>query len=62
MTGTPALQFDAASLILLNIIMACMMFGVSLSLRLADFKRIALTPVARLVGMHAQFVLLPAAT
>lgn len=62
MTGTPALQFDAVSLILLNIIMACMMFGVSLSLRLTDFKRIALAPVAPLAGMLAQFVLLPAAT
>ena len=62
MTGTPALQFDAASLILLNIIMACMMFGVSLSLRLADFKRIVLAPIAPLAGMLAQFILLPAAT
>jgi BASS family bile acid:Na+ symporter len=62
MTGAPALQFDAASLILLNIIMACMMFGVSLSLRLGDFRRIALAPIAPLAGMLAQFVLLPAAT
>ncbi|MGP3792050.1 bile acid:sodium symporter family protein [Pseudomonas sp. B392_1p] len=62
MTGAPALQFDAASLILLNIIMACMMFGVSLSLRLEDFRRIALAPIAPLAGMVAQFVLLPAAT
>lgn len=62
MTGAPALQFDAASLILLNIIMACMMFGVSLSLRLEDFRRIALAPIAPLAGMLAQFVLLPAAT
>src|SRR5690606_7167792 len=56
------LQFDAASMVLLNIIMACMMFGVSLSLRLEDFRRIALSPVAPAVGMIAQFLLLPAAT
>lgn len=62
MSGAPALQFDAASLILLNIIMACMMFGVSLSLRVEDFKRIIQAPVAPVVGMFAQFVLLPAST
>ena len=62
MTGAPALQFDASSMILLNIIMAGMMFGVSLSLRLEDFKRIALSPIAPTVGMVAQFILLPAAT
>jgi BASS family bile acid:Na+ symporter len=62
MSGTSALQFDAASMILLNIIMAGMMFGVSLSLRLEDFKRIALAPIAPVAGMLAQFLLLPAAT
>ena len=62
MTGAPALHFDTANMIVLNIIMAGMMFGVSLSLRLDDFKRIALSPVAPAAGMLAQFVLLPAAT
>lgn len=62
MNGAPVLQFDAGSMVLLNIIMACMMFGVSLSLRLDDFKRIARAPVAPAVGMVAQFLLLPAAT
>ncbi|MFT6464441.1 bile acid:sodium symporter family protein [Halopseudomonas sp.] len=62
MSGALPIQFDPASLILLNIIMACMMFGVSLSLRLEDFKRIALAPVAPLAGLFAQFLLLPLAT
>lgn len=62
MSGAPALQFDAASMILLNIIMACMMFGVSLSLRLEDFRRIAQSPITPVVGMVAQFLLLPATT
>ena len=62
MTAAPALQFDAASMIALNIIMAAMMFGVSLSLRLEDFKRIALAPTTPVVGIVAQFLLLPAAT
>lgn len=62
MSGAVPLQFDPASLVLLNLIMACMMFGVSLSLRLEDFKRIAMAPIAPVVGLVAQFVLLPAAT
>lgn len=62
MSGALPLEFDPASLILLNVIMACMMFGVSLSLRLDDFKRIIRAPVAPLAGLIAQFLLLPLAT
>ena len=62
MSGALPMEFDPASLILLNVIMACMMFGVSLSLRLEDFKRIALAPIAPLAGLVAQFLLLPLAT
>lgn len=62
MNGAPALDFDPASMVVLNIIMACMMFGVSLSLRLEDFRRIARAPVTPVVGLIAQFLLLPAAT
>lgn len=62
MSGALPIEFDPASLILLNVIMACMMFGVSLSLRLEDFKRIALAPIAPLAGLFAQFLLLPLAT
>ena len=62
MSGALPLQFDPTSLILLNVIMACMMFGVSLSLRLEDFRRIVRAPVAPLAGLIAQFLLLPAAT
>jgi BASS family bile acid:Na+ symporter len=62
MSGALPMEFDPASLILLNVIMACMMFGVSLSLRLEDFKRIALAPIAPLAGLFAQFLLLPLAT
>ena len=62
MSGALPMEFDPSSLILLNVIMACMMFGVSLSLRLEDFKRIALAPIAPLAGLFAQFLLLPLAT
>lgn len=62
MTGALPIHFDPASLIALNLIMACMMFGVALSLRLEDFRRILLAPVAPLAGLVAQFLLLPLAT
>lgn len=62
MSGALPMQFDPASLLLLNLIMACMMFGVSLSLRLEDFKRILLAPIAPVAGLVAQFLLLPLAT
>lgn len=55
-------QFDPASLITLNVILALMMFGVSLNLKPADFKRVLTIPRAPVAGLLAQFVLLPAAT
>jgi len=55
-------RFDPDSLVLLNVILAAMMFGVSLNLRPADFRRVILSPVAPAAGLVAQFLLLPAAT
>jgi len=57
-----AVAFEPRSLILLNLILALMMFGVSLSLCLEDFKRIVLSPIAPIAGLFAQFFLLPLAT
>ncbi len=62
MSGALPIVFNPASLIMLNAILALMMFGVSLSLRVEDFKRIMLYPVAPLAGLFAQFLLLPLAT
>jgi len=62
MSGALPIVFDPASLIMLNVIMALMMFGVSLTLRLEDFKRIILAPIAPIAGLFAQFFLLPLAT
>lgn len=62
MSGPIPINFDPGSLIALNIIMACMMFGVSLTLRVGDFRRVLVAPVAPAVGMIAQFLLLPAMT
>lgn len=53
------LNFSPGSLLALNIILAVMMFGVSLSLSPQDFRRIAKSPQAPLLGLAAQFVLLP---
>jgi BASS family bile acid:Na+ symporter len=56
------IAFDPSSLVLINLIVALMMFGVSLDLRAEDFRRIARAPKAPLIGLLAQFVLLPALT
>jgi len=62
MSGPIPINFDPASLVMLNVIMAFMMFGVSLTLKAEDFRRILVAPVAPMAGLFAQFVLLPAAT
>ncbi len=59
---TIELQFEAGSLIGLNVILALIMFGIALSLSIGDFRRVAKTPKAPIIGLVAQFLLLPAAT
>lgn len=56
------MEFSTADLILLNATLAIMMFGVSLQLLPTDFSRLLREPKAPLVGLLAQFVLLPALT
>ncbi len=56
------IQFSSENLLILNVILAFMMFGVSLSLTGEDFRRVLKRPDAPIVGLLAQFVLLPAAT
>lgn len=56
------LEFDAASLLTLNVILGVLMFGVALDLRLRDFQALARAPRAPLIGLAAQLVLLPALT
>ncbi|RUO62225.1 bile acid:sodium symporter family protein [Pseudidiomarina insulisalsae] len=50
---------SATALLILNSILAFMMFGIALSLTAADFKRVLTQPKAPLIGLAAQFVLLP---
>jgi BASS family bile acid:Na+ symporter len=42
------------------VVIGLMMFGMSLDLKLEDFKRIVISPKAPLIGLMAQFILLPA--
>lgn len=62
MSGALPIDFDPASLVFLNAILACMMFGVSLTLTPADFRRVLTVPRAPVAGLLAQFLLLPAGT
>ena len=56
------LTFHTRGLDTLNMVLALVMFGVALDLRVADFKKLLLSPRAAVVGIVAQVVLLPAFT
>ncbi len=56
------LHFSPASLTVLNIVLALVMFGVALDMRVADFRRVMTAGKPVLLGLASQFVLLPAAT
>lgn len=56
------INFNPESLLILNGILAFMMFGVSLTLKPDDFKQILRSPAAPTIGLIAQFLVLPAAT
>ena len=56
------LNFNPQGLLVINIAIGLMMFGVALDLKLEDFKRIIISPKAPGIGLIAQFMLLPALT
>ena len=56
------LNFDAKSLLGLNITIALMMLGMALDIRAADFRRVLRAPRAPGIGLASQFLLLPAFT
>lgn len=56
------LNFNPASLAVLNAVLAFLMFGIALDTRLADFRRVLRMPGAMTVGVAAQFLVLPAVT
>ncbi|MET3683047.1 BASS family bile acid:Na+ symporter [Alkalibacillus flavidus] len=56
------LNFNESTLLLMNILIGFIMFGVALDLKVNDFKRTLKTPKPFLIGLTAQFLLLPAVT
>ncbi len=57
-----SLNFNAQGLLIINIAIGVMMFGVALDLKLKDFQRVLAAPKAPAIGLVAQFILLPAFT
>ncbi len=56
------LSFDPTSLLVLNAILAAIMFGIALELRVDDFRRVLTQPRSVAVGLIGQLLLLPAMT
>ena len=56
------LELEPGNLLVLNLILALLMFGVALDLRLADFRAVLRHPRGPLAGIATQLLLLPAAT
>jgi bile acid:Na+ symporter, BASS family len=56
------LNFDPGSLLVLNIALGVIMFGVALDVRVADLKAVFATPKAPVIGLVSQFLFLPAIT
>ncbi|MDZ7681335.1 MAG: bile acid:sodium symporter [Fodinibius sp.] len=56
------LNIGEGGLMVMNVSLAIIMFGVALELSVKDFKRLLSDPKSTLVGLFSQFVLLPAIT
>lgn len=56
------LNFDPGNVWLVNLVLAIIMFGVALDLKVDDFRRVLHAPKAPLMGLIAQFLLFPALT
>lgn len=56
------LNFSASSLLLMNAILAIVMFSIALDLKTSDFHRLLRAPKPVLTGLIAQFLLLPGLT
>jgi BASS family bile acid:Na+ symporter len=56
------ISFDPDSFLLLNLLLALMMFGASLSVKWSDFKFLLGSPKAPAIGLLCQFLLLPFVT
>ncbi len=56
------LNFSPAGLLALNIVIAFIMFGVALDIKMEHFKQLLMRPKSVIVGVVSQFILLPAVT
>ena len=56
------LNFSSGSLVLLNSILAVIMFSIALDLKLADFRQLIKAPKPLITGLVSQFLLLPVLT
>ena len=56
------LHFNQGGLLVLNLTLAFIMFGVALGIKPVHFRRVAKNPKTTLVGVFSQFVALPAIT
>lgn len=56
------LNFSQGGLVLMNITLAFIMFGVALDIKTDSFRKIVLNPKSAILGIISQFLLLPAAT
>ena len=55
-------NFNTTTLTILNVLIGLIMFGVALNIRVEDFRRIVRDPRGPLIGLTAQFLILPALT
>lgn len=56
------LSFDPTAQVILNVVLALVMLGVALDLRVSDFNRLLQSPWPVALGLLSQFIFLPAAT
>lgn len=56
------LNFSPSGLLVLNAVLAIVMFSIAIDLRVSDFTRLLRAPKALIVGLVSQFILLPALT
>lgn len=56
------LNFNPTSLLALDIVLALIMFGIALAVKVDDFTAVVTMPKAIIVAIGAQFILLPAVT
>lgn len=59
MIDEAVVQFSAGSLMLLNVILAIVMFSIAIDLRPRDFRVLVKAPKPLLIGLLSQFLLLP---